>query len=287
LEPAPRHVLKKRIRRSVKTMTSTARKIPPLLLLAASLALAQHANEPNADAGLQNPFRNDPKAITAGAEVFRVQCSACHGAQGEGGSGPALAEGLYGIGNRDEDLRQVVMRGRDVMPGFRNILSEESIWHVVAYVRSLAGRTPANVPGDAAAGGELFWGKGGCAQCHRVGLNGASSGPNLTEIGVRRGAAYLRESLLNPDAGVPRGYAMVTVVTSGGETLQGIRSRSDNFSVQFLDLQGNFHSYLREELKEVAESGKSLMPPYGNALSDAELTDLVAYLSRLGREKRP
>ena len=267
-------------------MTSTAPKIL-LFLLAASLALAQHGNEPNANAGTQNPFGDDPKAAAAGAEVFRVQCAACHGAQGEGGSGPALSEGIYGIGDRDEDLRQIVMRGRDVMPGFRNTLGEESIWQVITYVRSLAGRNVGTVPGDAAAGGRLFWGKGGCAQCHRVGLNGASTGPNLTGIGVRRGAAYLREALLNPDASVPRGYAMVTVVTADGQTLEGIRLRSDNFSVQFLDLQGNFHSCLREEIKEIKESEKSLMPPYGKVFSEAELDDLVDYLSRLGREKKP
>jgi putative heme-binding domain-containing protein len=153
-------------------------------------------------------------------------------------------------------------------------------------VRSLAGRNLGTAPGDAAAGGRLFWGKGGCGQCHRVGLNGASSSPNLTEIGVRRGAKYLRESLLNPGASVPRGYATITVVTLDGRTIQGVRRRSDHFSIQFLDTQGNFHSYLKDEIKQITESEKSLMPAYGDMFSETELNDLVAYLSRLGREKK-
>jgi putative heme-binding domain-containing protein len=267
-------------------MISLASKIS-VFLVGAGLALAQTAGEPHAGASPQNPFHGDPRAAAAGGELFRVHCAACHGAQGEGGSGPDLTEGAYAGGDRDEDLQLVVMRGRDVMPGFRNILSAESIWQVVTFVRSLAGRNLGTVPGDAAAGGRLFWGKGGCGQCHRVGLNGASSSPNLTEIGVRRGAKYLRESLLNPDASVPRGYATITVVTQDGRTIQGVRRRSDHFSIQFLDTQGNFHSYLKDEIKQITESEKSLMPAYGDMFSEAELNDLVAYLSRLGREKKP
>jgi putative heme-binding domain-containing protein len=265
-------------------ISSNARRILAFLLTA-GLALAQQAAEPHA--GIQNPFRDNPQAAAAGAEVFRVHCAACHGARGEGGSGPDLSEGIYAGGDRDEDLRYVVMRGRDVMPGFRNILSEESIWQVVSYVRSLAGRNLGTVPGDVAAGGQLFWGKGGCGQCHRVGPNGAATGPNLTEIGIRRGAAHLRESLVKPDASVPRGYAMIVAVARDGRTLQGTRRRSDHFSVQFTDMQGQFHSYMKDELKEITESEKSLMPAYGDTFSAAELDNLVAYLSRLGREKKP
>jgi mono/diheme cytochrome c family protein len=54
-----------------------------------------------------------------------------------------------------------------------------------------------------------------------------------------------------------------------------------------MDMEGQFHSYLREEIKEITEYEKSLMPSYGNMLSEAELDDLVAYLSRLGRERKP
>lgn len=259
---------------------------PKLLvfLLAAGLCLAQTAEEPHA--GPQNPFRNDPTAAAAGGEVFRIHCAACHGAKGEGGSGPDLSEGAYGVGDRDEDLFQIVSRGRDVMRGFRNILDEESIWRVITFVRSLAGRNLGTVQGDVAAGENLFWNKGGCGQCHRVGLNGSSAGPDLTEIGIRRGAAHLRESLLQPDADVPRGYAMASIKTQDGKNMQGILRRSDSFSVQMFDLQGNFYSFLREELQQITESKRSLMPAYEGTFSETELKNLIAYLSRLGRETK-
>jgi putative heme-binding domain-containing protein len=91
---------------------------------------------------------------------------------------------------------------------------------------------------------------------------------------------------VNPDAGVPRDYNVVTVVTRDGKTIQGIERHYDTFAAQFLDLQNNFHSYLRSEVKEMARSRKSLMPAYEKMFSEAELNDLLAYLSGLGRNKK-
>ncbi|MGH7378448.1 MAG: c-type cytochrome, partial [Candidatus Methylomirabilales bacterium] len=48
---------------------------------------------------------------------------------------------------------------------------------------------------------------GGCIGCHVVGgMPGGAIGPDLTHIGSRRNAAYLRESILDPDATIARGY---------------------------------------------------------------------------------
>ncbi len=257
-----------------------------MFLLATGAAMAQDVDGPRAGADLQNPFRDDPRAVAVGGELFQAHCAACHGARGEGGSGPDLSRGAYGVGDRDEDLHGIVMSGRDVMPEFRRTLGEENVWRVVTFLRSLTGRNSAPAIGDAAAGERLFVGKGGCGQCHRVGINGASSGPNLTGIGFRRGAPHLRESIVNPDAGVPRDYSVVTVVTVDGKTIQGIQRHYDTFSAQFLDLQSNFHSYLRSEVREMTRSRKSLMPAYEKMFSEAELNDLVAYLSGLGRKEK-
>jgi putative heme-binding domain-containing protein len=252
--------------------------------MAAGAALAQ--DTPHQGSERQNPFRNDAQAVAAGGELFQIHCAACHGAKGEGGSGPDLSRGGYGVGDRDEDLHAIVMRGRDVMPGFRRTLGEENVWRVVTFLRTFSGRESAAAIGDAAAGERLFWGRGGCGQCHRVGANGASSGPNLTEIGVRRGEPHLRESIVNPGADVPRDYNVVAVVTADGKTIEGIQRHYDTFSAHFLDLQSNFHSYLRSEVKDMTRSQKSLMPAYKGMFSEAELNDLVAYLSGLGRYKQ-
>jgi len=256
-----------------------------VLLLASGAAVAQNTDTPHANAGRQNPFHSDARAMAEGGELFQAHCAACHGPKGEGGSGPILSSGSYGVGDRDEDLHAIVMSGRDVMPGFRRTLGEENVWRVVTFLRSLTGTGSGPASGDPGAGERLFWGKGGCGQCHRIGANGASSGPNLTEIGVRRGAPNLRESILKPGTDVPRDYHVVTVVTTDGKTIEGIQRHYDTFSAQFLDLQGNFHSYLRTEVKQMTRSQKSLMPAYEGMFSEGELNDLVAYLSGLGRNR--
>ena len=252
-----------------------------MFLIATGVAAAQNADEPHA--GPQNPFGNDPQAVAAGGEVFQVHCSACHGAKGEGGSGPDLSRGAFSVGDADADLQQIVTRGRDVMPGFRTTLGEQDVWRVVSFIRSLAGSIAETTTGDAAAGGKLFWDKGGCGQCHRVTLNGGSLGPNLSTIGLKRGASHLRESILDPDADLPQGYATLTVATADGAKIEGVQLGYDNFSAQLLDLQNNFHSYLKSEVKEITRSRRSLMPAYRDVFSASEIDDLVAYLSSLGR----
>jgi cytochrome c oxidase cbb3-type subunit III len=256
-----------------------------LFFLLTAVGAAQNTAEPHAAPGLQNPFRDDSQAVAVGGEVFQAQCSACHGAKGEGGSGPSLLNS-DAIGGPEEDLFQIVARGRDIMPGFRNLLGENNVWRVITYLQSLPDLGPPSVTGDPVVGGKLFWGKGGCGGCHRVGPNGASVGPNLTRIGRKRGPANLRQSIVDPDAEVPRGYETITVVTSDGLKIQGVQLSYDNFSAQLLDLQNNFHSYLRSEVQQIERSQKTLMPSYAKMFSEAELTDLIAYLSSLGRKEK-
>ena len=61
------------------------------------------------------------------------------------------------------------------------------------------------VPGNPPHGAEIYRGKGGCATCHSIKGEGGISAPDLAGIGVRRSAAYLRESLVDPAAAVPEG----------------------------------------------------------------------------------
>src|SRR5262249_25844528 len=71
--------------------------------------------------------------------------------------------------------------------------------YLVTYIRSIARRDTTPVTGDAIGGAKLFWGKGGCGQCHRIGIEGGRLGPDLTRAGRQRSFAYLRESVLNPN----------------------------------------------------------------------------------------
>ena len=104
--------------------------------------------------------------------------------------------------------------------------------------------------GDIADGEKIFWAKG-CGGCHRIGARGASIGPDLSRIGRQRGAGYLRTSIEKPDADIAAGYATVRVVMQDGKSIAGVQRNLDNFSVQLVDLNGKYHSFVREEVKSI------------------------------------
>lgn len=95
-------------------------------------------------AGKTNPLGAD--AATAGAEVFKTNCATCHGDSGHG-DGPAgaaldpapknLAE-LQKIAS-DDYLFWRINTGREgtAMVAWKGTLSEEQIWQVVAFIRTL------------------------------------------------------------------------------------------------------------------------------------------------------
>jgi len=166
------------------------------------------------------------------------------------------------------------------MPAVR--ATDEEVWKMVAFVKKLgsAGLLEKAV-GDPGAGKAIYEGKGRCTACHSIGLEGASLGPDLSDVGRRRGLRYLEDSLVTPDAEVAIPYRAVQVVTKTGQTVAGIRLNEDDISVQLRDEGDNLRSFLKEDLRDIRRDKPSLMPAYGSALSKKEIEDVVSYLSSL------
>ena len=221
--------------------------------------------------------------VARGKKLYEGFCSLCHGQTGTGGKGPSLAQPTLARAPDDPRLIQVIQQGIQgtEMPGFWQ-LTEHEAGQVAAYVRSL-GRTAVEVlPGDPGRGRALYEGKGGCTGCHIIRGSGSSLGPELSEIGARRSSPYLRESLVKPGAAVPENFKVVTVVTTGGRTVRGMRVNEDTFSIQLRDAGGRFHSFRKSELSKIdRENNASLMPSYESKFTPAELDDLIAYLASL------
>jgi cytochrome c oxidase cbb3-type subunit III len=170
---------------------------------------------------------------------------------------------------------------------------------VAAFVRQLGVLPREAVPGNARQGEQLYFSKGNCTQCHAIRGRGGASGPDLTEIGLRRGAAYLRAALTDPEADVPKGFSsfgpdtsipenflLVRIVTKNGQQVTGVRVNEDTFSIQLRDSSDRVHSFFKSDLTELHKDwGKSPMPSYREVFSDAELEDVVAFLVSLGRER--
>ena len=263
-------------------------KVPVVLALIVACLAQQCFAQGNATSA-KNPFAGDANAVEAGRLVFRMSCAGCHGLHATGGrGGPDLTRGTYSTGDADKDLYSVISNGvpGTEMPSFGEPLDDSNIWRLVTYVRSLSHAGVAPIKGDRAAGEKLFWSKGSCGQCHRVGIRGIAIGPDLTRAGKQRSLAYLRESILAPDADLTPGFATIVVVTRDGTKITGVSKGFDNFSARLMDLSGRYYSFLKDNVTSMEIEYRSLMPSnYGRMFNPRELDDLLAYLASLGGEK--
>jgi cytochrome c oxidase cbb3-type subunit 3 len=221
-------------------------------------------------------------AVEAGAGIFQKHCGSCHGKGGHGGRAPDLTRSSLTSGDRDEDLFRTISKGIEgtEMEAYGERLRAEDMRGVIAFIRD-SGRDHAPLAGDAANGKAIFWGKGGCGNCHAVGNLGNRIGPDLSRIGRRRGAEYLRESIVAPSADIVPDYGGVTVVLRDGKSVRGVERALDDFSAVLQDFSGKIYSFDRSGVRAVTRDAESLMPAYGKQLSETELNDVVVYLSTL------
>jgi mono/diheme cytochrome c family protein len=84
----------------------------------------------------------DPARVEAGAAKFKVTCAVayCHGPEGRvGGGAPSLRGRVVGT---PEQVYNVIANGRQRMPAWKSSLPPDTIWTVVAYVKSLEKEPP-------------------------------------------------------------------------------------------------------------------------------------------------
>jgi putative heme-binding domain-containing protein len=261
-----------------------------VVLAAAVLGLAAWSSVQTVSGRSQektNPLAGKPDAIDGGKNIYRGRCAVCHGIDAKGYRGSDLTSGDWVHGGSDAQLFTTILRGISgtEMPGNGN-MSDDEVWMVIAYLRTLSapgGGAPER--GDAARGEQIFWSKdkGSCGQCHMVAARGGRFGPNLTRIGASRSASVLAREIRAPHEVIPVGFETIAVVTRGGRTIRGVRKNEDTFSVQIMTATEDLLSFFKRDLTEVKpEPGRSLMPAYGpDRISDDELTDLVRYLRTL------
>jgi mono/diheme cytochrome c family protein len=237
--------------------------------------------------------------LATGEQLFQAHCAACHGPKGEGATGPTLAVTKLGRATNDQLLFSIIKDGIAGTEMPRSRLSNEEIQQIAAYVRKLGQVTSEASTGNAQRGRQLYFSKGSCHQCHAINGHGGAFGPDLSEIGLRRGSLHLRTSLLDPEADVPKSFAIyrpgtsiadnflqVRVVTNDGKRIKGVRVNEDTFTIQLREASGQVHSFFKTELSELHKDwGKSPMPSYRDVFSQAELDDVVAFLLSLRGEK--
>src|SRR5215472_17612578 len=245
----------------------------------------------------KNPYAGDAKIAKLGEYQFRLNCAFCHGLGARGGGrGPDLTRVKH-HGNSDAEIFHNIHDGiaGTAMPAATNGgigvgMSDEEIWQVVTYIRSVEVKAATKPEGNATHGKELFNGASGCSTCHMIQGKGGRLGPDLTTVGASRSTEYLEESLRNPSRRLAQGmfeamkefpqeYESVSVVTADGTKLSGVVLNQDQFTLQMLDAREQLHLFEKDKLRSFEIRRESAMPVYDQkALSDKDLQDLLAYL---------
>jgi mono/diheme cytochrome c family protein len=114
-------------------------------------------------------------------------------------------------------------------------LAESEVKAVIAYLQDSSGaevtvEIPKDAPADAAPAAqvadapasspEAVVEKYGCGACHVVAGQAGAIGPDLTQVGARLGKDALRQSILEPDAVVAKGYEPGMMPPGYGEQLR-------------------------------------------------------------------
>jgi cytochrome c oxidase cbb3-type subunit III len=250
----------------------------------------------------QNPFANDPKAGKAGEYEFRINCALCHGLGARGGGrGPDLTRAQKKHAHSDAEMFQIISNGipGTAMPangtnGQGVGMTDEEIWQIITYIRSVEVKAPAKPIGNAAHGKELFYGDANCSLCHMIEGKGGRLGPELTGVGASRTRESIIDSVRNPSRRLawglaeatkefPQEYETVTVVTAEGKEIKGVALNEDNFSVQMMDSSEQIYLLDKDKLRSFAKSRESMMPVFTpEVLGDKDLDDIVAYLISVG-----
>ena len=268
-----------------------------VLVACAAAAVALRAQE-------KNPIAGDVKAAKTGESQFRANCAFCHGLGARGGGrGPDLTRAQKRHGNSDADLFRTINEG---VPGTAMPpngatqqgvgMTEEEIWQVISYIRSVQAKAPAQIVGNAAHGKELFYGSAACSTCHMIQGKGGRLGPDLSTTGSARSIEYLVESVRSPSRRLAQGiseamkefsqeYETVTAVTEDGTKFVGVVLNEDHFTLQMMDTREQLHLFEKDKLRSLEKSRESLMPAYDQkALSDKDLQDVIAYLLAVGAQ---
>jgi len=245
----------------------------------------------------KNPYAGDAKVAKLGEFEFRANCAFCHGLGARGGGrGPDLTRTPKKHGDSDADIFNTINSG---VPGTAMPpngatqqgvgMTEEELWQVVTYIRSVE-KKASTVSGDANHGRELYYGSAACGTCHMFKGKGGRLGPDLTGAGTARSTEYLTESLRKPSRRLAQGiieamkefteeYETVNVVTNDGTKYQGTLLNEDSFTIQFMDMREQVHSFDKASLKSLQKSRESLMPAYDEkVLPEKDLQDVLAFL---------
>ena len=127
-----------------------------VFLASVSVITAQQPGGSAEGKQLKNPVASSTASIEAGQKAFQKMCAFCHG-KDAAGNGPMVPKGMtappslidakWERGSTDGEIFLVLRDGagpKFEMKGLKGKLSDENLWHVVNYLRSLGTKAKSN-----------------------------------------------------------------------------------------------------------------------------------------------
>jgi cytochrome c oxidase cbb3-type subunit 3 len=113
------------------------KRIAFLLALIAAPAIAPTAFA-QVTADTPNPLADNAGAIAVGHDLFgKMNCAGCHGYDLTGGMGPDLTDPSWQYGGKPGEIYHTIAEGTPRgMPVWKDKLTPEQIWQMVAYIGS-------------------------------------------------------------------------------------------------------------------------------------------------------
>jgi putative heme-binding domain-containing protein len=139
--------------------------------------------------------------------------------------------------------------------------------------------------GDRSHGRALF--AQNCAICHSLQGEGHHVGPDLGTV-ADKPVQELVVAILDPNQAVDPAYASYTAVTKDDRELTGVLIADTPNSISLRMAGGSEETILRNNLKELTSSGRSLMPEgFETGLKPQDIADLIAFISDTPPPSRP
>ncbi len=237
-----------------------------------------------------------PEQVARGQQIFRSDCSFCHGSDARGGeAGPNLVRDEVVLRDqRGELITPIVQNGIPAqgMPKFA--LSAAEITDIAAWLHSqpLSDRGVPSaldiLAGDAKHGEAYFNGAGHCTQCHSAtgdlaGIGSRSEPKTIQNLIVSGGGGGRRRRSAGAAPPVKVPPTTVTVTFPSGRRVQGELDHLSAFVVALREPDGTYRSFARHDSIPKVVVANPLqwhidrLPQW----HDADIHDLTAYLVTL------
>ena len=236
-----------------------------------------------------------PEQLARGQQLFRSNCSFCHGSDARGGeTGPNLVRDQVVLADQNGELiAPIVQNGIPArgMPKFT--LSATEIADIAAWLHAqpLSDRGAAStldiLVGSAKQGESYFNGAGRCTQCHSVtgdlaGIGGQYDPKTIQNLIVSGGGGGIgRRAAGAAPPKVPP--TTVTVTFPSGQSLTGSLDHISAFVVALRAADGTYHSFARHDSipKVVVTDPLQWHIDMLARWRDADIHNLTAYLVTL------